>query len=231
MGHRRGHGDNEVQGRLKLGAGVACRALLQQARRAPPCHRRPHQHVLVVAVHRLAQLHEVDEHSLLGALARHLQAAVAHRQRVRPQLGTCRCGPPRAFQALQGHSLQSCRAAWRIMAQRPGLPTPGPTCGGLSVVRRRSPVSSGLWALRMPNTRSAASTRRGMGVAGGKGSAAHEASASWPRPAGVGRGSSREEGAPADTNAWTAAAAAGARQAAASTHACWQRPRAHGCTG
>lgn len=30
------------------------------------------------------------------------------------------------------------------------------TCGGLSVVRRRSPVSSGLWDLRMPNTRSVA---------------------------------------------------------------------------
>lgn len=33
----------------------------------------PHQHVLVVAVHRLAQVHEVGEHRLLGALARHLE--------------------------------------------------------------------------------------------------------------------------------------------------------------
>ncbi len=36
---------------------------------------------------------------------------------------------------------------------QPGFPI-RPTCGGLSTVRRRSPVSSGFFSRRMPNTRS-----------------------------------------------------------------------------
>ena len=64
------------------------------------------------------------------------------------------------------------------------------TCGGLSVVRRRSPVSSGLCALRMPNTRSAGRGRRGRGWGRGQGGGGgtHQPAGSAGRGDGMGGG-------------------------------------------